>query len=153
MALGPETAATLVHEIFDLQRAVRCITVSSSRAGDMGPALHFVLRLVGQGECRATGLAVRLGIGAPVLSRHIADLEERGLVMRKKDPGDGRAQLVGITALGVERLRQLDAERSAIFQGHLGDWDEEDALRAAKMLHRLTRSLVTSSTAARITGP
>ncbi|WP_306639210.1 MarR family winged helix-turn-helix transcriptional regulator [Pseudarthrobacter siccitolerans] len=117
----------------------------------MGAAQHFVLRLVGEGECRAAVLAARLGIGAPVLSRHIADLEEQSLVVRRKDPGDGRAQLVAITPWGLERLRRLEAERSAAFQEHLWDWNEEDARSAAKTLHQLTQSLVKSAVQARST--
>ncbi len=151
MALAPDTAATLVHEIFDFQRAVRCMTASTLRGEGTGPALHFVLRLVGEGECRANRLAARLGIGAPVLSRHIADLVEQGLVIRRKDPNDGRAQLVAITSSGVEKLRRLDAHRAAVFQSQLCDWDEEDALRAVEALHRLTRSLATSATMGRVT--
>ena len=149
MALAPETAAMLVDQIFDLQRAVRCIAASTSRGERTGPAMHFVLRLLREGECRATRLAARLGIGAPVLSRHIADLEEQGLIVRKKDPSDGRAQLVAITQLGLERLHQFDAHRSEAFHGHLADWDEGDALLAAKTLRRLTQTLTGSAAAAR----
>ncbi|WP_056393882.1 beta-glucosidase family protein [Arthrobacter sp. Soil761] len=46
MALAPETAANLVQEIFELQRAVRCTAASASRGDGMGTALQFVLRLV-----------------------------------------------------------------------------------------------------------
>ncbi|MFC8521452.1 MarR family winged helix-turn-helix transcriptional regulator [Pseudarthrobacter sp. NPDC057230] len=113
----------------------------------MGTALQFVLRLVSEGECRAAGLAARLGIGAPVLSRHIAELEEKGLVVRRKDPDDGRAQLVAITPWGLESLRLLEAQRSAVFQEHLWDWNDEDALSAAKTLHRLTQSFIKSAAA------
>src|SRR5690242_574906 len=126
MALAPDTAAILVQEIFDLQRVVRCMTASALRGERMSPALHFVLRLVGEGECRATRLAARMRIGAPVLSRHLAELEMQGLVVRRKDPDDGRAQLVAITELGVETMVRLDAQRSAAFQAHFFGWDEED---------------------------
>jgi DNA-binding MarR family transcriptional regulator len=141
MAVSSETAAALVREIFDLHRAVRCVAASISRREGMSVALHFVLRLVGEGECRATALAARLGIGAPVLSRHIAELEEQGLISRKKDPEDGRAQLVAITAMGLDTLRNLEARRSSAFQDHLWNWDEENAQNAAETLHQLTQSL------------
>jgi len=149
VVLAPGASANLVHEIFGLQRAVRWISASTSRGEGIGSALHFVLRLVGEGECRAAELAARLGIGAPVLSRHIAELEERGLVIRRKDPDDGRALLVAITPSGLERLQQLDAQRSAAFQEHLWDWNEEDAVRAAETLHQLTLSLTKSAATGR----
>ena len=141
MALTSETAAALVNEIFDLQRAVRCIAASAPRGDGMSAALHFVLRLVREGECRANGLAVRLGIGAPVLSRHLAELQEQGMVSRKQDPEDGRAQLVSITPRGAEVLRRLEAQRSTAFQNHLWAWNEEEAQDVAQKLRQLTQSL------------
>lgn len=153
MPLTPEAAATLVYEIFDFQRAVRCISASISRQHGTGAALHFVLRLIGEGECRATELAARLGVGAPVLSRHITELEEQGLARRKKDPGDGRAQLVAITPQGVERLHHLETQRSAAFQNYLWSWNEEDALNAAMTLNQLTQSLTAAVTSTRRKAP
>lgn len=148
MALAPDTAAILVQEIFALQRAVRCLTGSALRGERMGFAPYLVLRLVGEGECRATRLAARLRIGAPVLSRHLAELEMQGLVVRRKDPDDGRAQLVAITDRGVEALGRLDSQRSSAFQDHLCSWDEEDAVRAAKTLRQLAQSLINPAHAA-----
>ncbi|WP_461172708.1 MarR family winged helix-turn-helix transcriptional regulator [Arthrobacter sp. Z1-9] len=141
MTLNPGTAANLVSEIFDLQRAVRCITSTSSRGEGTGPALHFVLRLVNEGECRATRLAGRLGVGTPVLSRQIAELEEQGLVVRRKDPDDGRAHVVALTPLGVDKLEHLQSQWSTMFQEHLLDWTEDDARRAGAVLRQLTESL------------
>jgi DNA-binding MarR family transcriptional regulator len=147
MAVAPDTAADLVYQIFDLQRAVRCISSASMRGQDTGVALQGVLRFVGEGETRATRLAERLGVSAPVLSRHIADLEEHGLVVRRQDPDDGRAQLVALTPLGVEKLRNVEEQRTAVLQDYLRDWSEEDAGDTAKSLRRLTASLKKSARA------
>ena len=76
-------------------------------------ALQGVLRFVGEGESRATALAERLGVSAPVLSRHIAELEEQGYVVRRPDPEDGRAQLIALSAAGVEKLRAIEDQRAA----------------------------------------
>lgn len=147
MALAPTTATRLVNEVLDLQRAVRCFAAlnSSSRAEGLGAALHFVLRLVGEGECRAAGLALRLGIGNPVLSRHIAELEGQGLVTRRRDPKDGRAQLVAITPRGASKLQLIEEDRSASLKRHLQDWEEEEALETIERLNHLTRSLLKPS--------
>jgi len=50
MAVAPDTAADLVYQIFDLQRAVRCIATANVRGQDTGVALQGVLRFVGEGE-------------------------------------------------------------------------------------------------------
>lgn len=141
MPLTPETASSLVHEIFDLQRAVRCVAAATLYGEGTSAALHVVLRLIAEGECRATRLAQRLGVGAPVLSRQIAELVEQGLVVRRKDPADGRAQLVALTPSGADKLQRLEGRRSAVFQKSLRDWNEDDAVSARKALQRLTESL------------
>ncbi|WP_258805005.1 MarR family winged helix-turn-helix transcriptional regulator [Pseudarthrobacter sp. NS4] len=141
MAVSPDTAADLVYQIFDLQRAMRCIATASVCGQDTGVALQGVLRFVGEGESRATSLAERLGVSAPVLSRHIADLEEQGFVVRRPDPDDGRAQLVALTAPGADKLRHIEEQRTAVLQDYLRDWSQEDAGSTAKTLHKLTESL------------
>lgn len=147
MAVAPDTAADLVYQIFDLQRAVRCIATANVRGQDTGVALQGVLRFVGEGEARATRLAEKLGVSAPVLSRHIAELEEQGFVVRRQDPDDGRAQLVALTPAGLQKLRHIEEQRTAVLQDYLRDWSEEDAGNTAKTLHKLTESLKKSARA------
>ena len=95
-------------------------------------ALQGVLRFVGEGESRATHLAERLGVSAPVLSRHIAELEEQGYVVRRPDPEDGRAQLIALSAAGAEKLRDIEEQRTATLQGLLQDWSEDDVEQTAQ---------------------
>ncbi|MDR7160638.1 MarR family transcriptional regulator [Arthrobacter sp. BE255] len=147
MSVAPDTAADLVYQIFDLQRAVRCVAAASLRGQETGVALQGVLRFVGEGETRATRLAERLGVSAPVLSRHIAELEEQGYVTRRQDPDDGRAQLVALTAEGAEKLRHIEEQRTAALQDYLREWSQEDAEDTAKTLRKLTESLKHSARA------
>ncbi|QHK21705.1 MarR family transcriptional regulator [Pseudarthrobacter psychrotolerans] len=147
MAVTPDTAADLVYRIFDLQRMVRCVAAASFRGQDTGVALQGVLRFVGEGESRATQLAERLGVSAPVLSRHIADLEEQGYVIRRQDPDDGRAQLVALSPAGVDKLRKIEEHRTATLQDYLSDWSQEDAEDTARILAKLSESLKHSARA------
>lgn len=147
MSVESTAAASLVYQIFDLQRAVRCVAAANLRGQDTGVALQGVLRFVGEGECRATHLAERLGVSAPVLSRHIAELEEHGYVVRRPDPEDGRAQLIALSASGAEKLRAIEDQRTATIQGMLQDWSEDDVDLTARTLKKLTESLRTSARA------
>lgn len=147
MTVKSDTAVDLVYQIFDLQRAVRCIANASFKGQETGVALQGVLRFVGEGETRATRLAERLGVSAPVLSRHIADLEEQGFVVRRQDPDDGRAQLVALSPAGAERLHRIEEQRVAALQELLHGWSEEDADATAQTLRKLTESLKISARA------
>jgi DNA-binding MarR family transcriptional regulator len=147
MELASNTAANLSYEIFDLQRAVRRIVTASLRGEETGVALQFVLRFVSEGDSRASRLADRLGVSAPVLSRHISDLEEQGYVVRRKDPSDGRAQLVALTSSGADRLRHIDERRTAALLECLRDWSEEDAGNTARVLQTLNETLAASGRA------
>jgi DNA-binding MarR family transcriptional regulator len=152
MAVEPNTAAELVRQIFDLQRAVRCVAVANARGTDTGVALQGVLRFVGEKESRATHLATRLGVSAPVLSRHIAELEDLGLVHRRPDPEDGRAQLVALTNAGRVKLLEIEEHRTATLQGYLREWSQQDAAETAKVLRNLAESL-RESARAKAAGP
>ena len=147
MSVESIAAANLVYQIFDLQRAVRCVAAASMRGQDTGVALQGVLRFVGEGESRATHLAERLGVSAPVLSRHIAELEEHGYVLRRPDPEDGRAQLIALSASGAEKLRRIEDQRTATLQGLLQDWSEDDVELTARTLKKLAESLRNSARA------
>jgi DNA-binding MarR family transcriptional regulator len=147
MSVESIAAAELVYQIFDLQRAVRCVAATNLRGQDTGVALQGVLRFVGEGESRATHLAERLGVSAPVLSRHIAELEEHGYVLRRPDPEDGRAQLIALSPSGAEKLRRIEDQRTATLQGLLQDWSEDDVELTARTLKKLAESLRTSARA------
>lgn len=145
MAVASDTAADLVYQILDLQRLVKGVAAASLRGKVTGVAVQGVLKFVGEGESRATELAERLGVSAPVLSRHIADLEEQGYVTRRQDPDDGRAQLVALTEEGAEKLRQIQERRTATLQEYLQDWSQEDAEATARTLKKLAEALKDSA--------
>jgi DNA-binding MarR family transcriptional regulator len=62
------------------------------------------------------GLAERLGVTKPVITRALDTMGRLGLVARKRDPSDRRSVLVQRTvggALYLQRLGDLIAERAA----------------------------------------
>jgi len=141
MELRSKTTVNLGYEILELQRAVRRIVTASLRGEETGVTFQFVLRFLSEGDSRASRLAERLGVGAPVISRHIADLEEQGYVVRSKDPSDGRAHLLAITTSGADRLQQIDERQKAALMECLSDWNDEDAGNTARILQRLNETL------------
>lgn len=142
MSVRKQTAAVLVDRIFALQRVLRCVTAANLRASDPGVALQGVLRIIGDaGECRATELASRLGVGASALSRHIAELEELDLVVRRPDPADRRAHLISLSDQGAQQVLATEQRRSELLQQALEGWSEEEADAAALVIERLSRTM------------
>ena len=57
--------------------------------------------LAGRGPCRVTTLARLLGVTQPTASDAVAALERKAMVERRRDPGDGRASCLHLTARGA----------------------------------------------------
>lgn len=144
MTLQEATAAALEEKIVTLQRVLRRLTVASVSPGRPGAALQTVMRMIAEsGECRARDLCMDLGIGAPVLSRHIAELEERRLAVRRPNPEDGRSQLIMLTPAGFAELQEAEDSRSALLRRALASWPETDARNTSEVIDRLSRTLNT----------
>ncbi|WP_169304014.1 MarR family transcriptional regulator [Arthrobacter sp. CAU 1506] len=142
MAVESETAQELVSSVFTLQRALRAATHHMADPSGPGFALQGVMRIIGEaGELRATELAAKLGIGPAALSRHIADLEAAGFVLRRPHPDDGRASLISLSGAGEAGMRAEAIRRAALMQGMLGDWTEEEAQSAIVSVGRLAEAL------------
>jgi DNA-binding MarR family transcriptional regulator len=93
-------------------------------------------------ECDDGGLGLRelarlAGVSAPTATRMIDGLESRGLVTRVRDPEDGRAVRIALTAEGAAALQarreQLHARRRALFH----QLSESERRAAAQVLSRL----------------
>jgi DNA-binding MarR family transcriptional regulator len=65
------------------------------------------------GAVRPGDLARIEGIAAPGMTRLVADLEQRGLVVRSADTHDRRSTLLALTAAGERELQDARMSRSA----------------------------------------
>ncbi|MFF5126006.1 MarR family winged helix-turn-helix transcriptional regulator [Streptomyces syringium] len=118
---------------------------SRAAAARMHPELSLVsfallAHLEDQRGCRATDLADRFLLNKSTVSRQVADLERLGLVERRPDPHDQRAQMLHLTARGTAALTQVSGHRRAAFRERLADWDEADLARFAAYLLRYNTS-------------
>jgi len=76
--------------------------------------------------CRQADLGVMLRIRQPNLVEPLESLAERGLITRRPDPRDGRAQTLELTTAGgtlLEDLRTVHEELIASYRARLGDED------------------------------
>ncbi|GAB3270157.1 hypothetical protein GCM10027449_04940 [Sinomonas notoginsengisoli] len=145
MPVDPGSARELIHRVFDLQRVIRCLSTSELKHGELGVASQGVLRMIAEHGGRAVDLAGQLGVSAPVLSRHLAELEGLGLVERHRDPEDRRAQRVALTEAGATALNEIEEHRISRLQSYLAGWDEEQAAHAILAIGQLSDALRTGA--------
>lgn len=93
--------------------------------------------LARHGEVRPGTLAEHLRIAPRSATEVVDDLQTRGLVERRPDPGDRRATLVALTEEGdrvstaIRAARRAEADR---FFGHLNDTDRAELARILRTL-------------------
>ncbi len=85
---------------------------------------------------KPSDLAARLGVTAGNVTQIITGLEARGLVLRDRDPADGRAVLLRLTASGQAAMESAEASWDAAFSGLLGELGAEDCARLTSLLER-----------------
>jgi DNA-binding MarR family transcriptional regulator len=80
---------------------------------DMSPSQREVFAaIVRNGPLRLSDLAAREGINATMLSRIVAKLEERGLIIRNLDARDGRVVHLSASPEGVALHQTMRLERT-----------------------------------------
>ncbi len=66
-------------------------------------ALGYALLNIDKDGTPSTALAPRLGMEPTSLTRTLKTMEEKGLIVKKKNPVDGRGVNIYLTPLGVEK--------------------------------------------------
>lgn len=130
----------LLAEMVQIVRTFRAANQRSRSQGLAGTGYGF-LQCLRQGDVRLSDLARRNRVSTPVASRTTDALEADGLVERRTDPTDARAQLVSLTAAGRQRLADQESAVVAQFTRALSDWTPADAAQAVGVLRRLNRHL------------
>jgi len=71
---------------------------------DASMATGFALLSIDkEGGTPSTALGPKMGMEATSLTRTLKSMEERGLIIRKKNPDDGRGVLIYLTEFGKEK--------------------------------------------------
>ncbi len=66
-------------------------------------SVGFVLLSIDKEGTPSTALGPKMGIEPTSLTRTLKQMEQKGLIVRKKNPNDGRGVLVYLTSLGKEK--------------------------------------------------
>jgi DNA-binding MarR family transcriptional regulator len=130
-----DTAARLAFVVGRFNR--RLLSATGGLSSGLLSALATVTKL---GPMRLAELAQTELVSAPSITRTVAELEARGLVVRSTDPGDGRAALIQVTDEGRQAIARARAARAAVVSellGHLDTADIDSIENALPVLERM----------------
>lgn len=104
----------LAGRISDMLAAVRRAMRSGRQLGDLPPRHEAVLAwLRRKGRLTTAELARYEQITPQSMGAIVAELTDRGLLVKAKDPDDGRRELLAATDAGLAAVSQTDESRHA----------------------------------------
>lgn len=104
------------HALLTTGRHWRRAANTVAEAHGLSDATAHPLIIIGRmdEEPRQNVLAEAVGIEGPSLVRLIDQLAAAGLVVRREDPSDRRAKVLGLTPRGRQVFEQIEAELSTL---------------------------------------
>ena len=139
MTKTAELASTLRVSVMRLSRRLRAERLQTDLSLNQLAALGTLDR---HGPLTPRELADHEKVQPPSMTRVLAGLEERGLILRTPHASDGRQHLVSLTADARVLLKEDRRKREAWLAQRLAELtqEERDVLRAAApVIERLTR--------------
>jgi DNA-binding MarR family transcriptional regulator len=143
---GPKQAASLPEELrsctgFLLSRvgiSMKLAAIEEFERGGFSPYSYAVLAVVAEGakETQAT-IADTLDLDRSQLVGILDELEERGLIERKRDQADRRRHMVSITAAGKKQLVKMRTMIGDLEDSFLGPLDGEERAVLQGFLQRI----------------
>ena len=118
--------------------AVKERTMKAYEGTGLHPYHHAILLVLDEGSRETQGaIADTLGYDRGQLVGLLDELEERGLVERRRDPNDRRRHLVRLTGDGKRMLRRLRALAKQIEDDFLSPLSEKERANLHALLLRL----------------
>jgi DNA-binding MarR family transcriptional regulator len=88
----------------------------------------------------STALGPQMGMEPTSLTRTLKSMEEKGLIVRKKNPVDGRGVLIHLTKLGKEK-RELSRDRvlkfNDVIKQHVSQEKMDNFMEVAEIINEL----------------
>jgi DNA-binding MarR family transcriptional regulator len=119
----------------EMGRLVRALSHLKRHQTDFA-ATHVLTHLAETGPQRVGAIAHAVGTGPSTVSRQVAALVAAGLVERRADPDDGRAQLLALTEAGVRCCADGRRKRVELLATVLSRWPDETRQRLAELIGR-----------------
>ncbi len=133
-AASPETAEALAAVADLLTLVYRSRMLHQSGA----PSAALIVHLARCGPMRATELSRSMMLNQSTVSRQLTSLADAGLVERRSDPDDGRAQVMSVTAAGWDAAYRSLADWVRDFEQVIDTWPTSDRVEFARLLNRFS---------------
>ncbi|MEU4675539.1 MarR family transcriptional regulator [Micromonospora sp. NPDC023737] len=137
-------ARELVHRLQGLLRGVRLIKQRRAEERPIIPLglVGILSQLDGLADgCHARELALRARLDPSTVSRAVATLVSHGLVERRPDPVDRRAQVLALTPDGRTALTDTHDWYARLLDRALAGWTADEVAALSAGLRRFTRDL------------
>ncbi|HET7398298.1 MAG TPA: MarR family transcriptional regulator [Intrasporangium sp.] len=145
MSVSRESANELFLSLIRVQKLLLAARHHAPRVhAGVDTAAYPVLFVVAGGPARVSDIASTIHSDVSTVSRHVSGLVRHGLLAKAADPSDGRAQVVSLTAEGIEVVREIQHRRAGWFQQLLEGWEGADCDELSERLHALSDVLDTS---------
>jgi DNA-binding MarR family transcriptional regulator len=110
---------------------------ATSKSGHSPLEVELLRAIVEAGEIRSSDLASQLFVTKTSISRYVNGMLDEGLLIQRRDPSDGRATLLRVSASGRREFEEREARRSAVIQELCQDWPAKDVTELTTLLKRL----------------
>ena len=135
--VSPAAAADLLNTARTVHRTGRAFQ-QSVHGGRIAESAAPLLALLEQhGEQRLGKLAELLAVDPSTLSRQVVPVEQLGLVRRRPDPLDGRANLLALTPAGCAYLARNRSCWGELLVAALADWSDDEVGKLVAALGKL----------------
>src|SRR5256714_10617733 len=136
--LPAELVASTAFLLKRLGFAVKEQTMEAYEGTGLHPYHHAILLVLGEGAPETQGsIADALGYDRGQLVGLLDELEERGLLERRRDPNDRRRHVVRLTPDGKKALQKLRALSKRIEDEFLAPLNEAERAKLHTLLLRL----------------
>lgn len=150
-AVVDEHVVAVEAAVAELHRLANNPSIARERQRRLGTdlsstALEMLRRVDEHGPVTVTSLADMLGMSLATTSRTTTELEARGLLVRRRDPHDGRVARLVASAKGRRtrhRFQESTQQELALVLQH---WSPADRARLAELFGRLVAEMVARET-------
>jgi DNA-binding MarR family transcriptional regulator len=136
-----EADEKIIQRLYEIHR--RTAPKFESCTGISQTRLDLLHELYEVEEISQRALQKKVNIDHAAVTRHLKQLEEKGMVVRRKNPDDQRFTYVSLSEQGRTRIIQYREEKEKFISGILHDFSREERVLLLDMLTRIQHNIET----------